>query len=583
MRVETVRSQQRTVDFILAALKDSRAGGSIVAADDQRGRVRSYREFAEEALRVAGALRDHGIEKGSVVFVGLPMPVECMIAFCGVVLAGAIPCCIPAGARGQSERGVLNNIVAAWSKIRPAILITTPDFGELLSRTRELNGARVVAFETLTAADPLDPARVHVAAADETHHLQLTSGSTGLPKAAVITHRNVVSNIAGIIDAAGLRPGEVYVSWLPLFHDMGLISVMAALFLRSDVILQSPGSFLRNPLGWLRNISDYGGTATAAPNFGLAYCVRRFRAAALTGVDLRTWRVAFIGGERVHHRTLIDFHRCFQSYGFSPDTFFPCYGAGEATLAITIPRGKRTAHSQWGSNIVCDYVVPGEADETGASRPPASDRNANREPVLSMGPVIEGLELVVTDDDGNVLPERAEGEICIRGASVMREYYNDAHATAAVMRDGWYRSGDLGYISNENVFVIGRKKELIILRGRNYYPHEFEDCVESHPQVERGQSVAFGVFDEVNGTEYLVVMLRPTVVDGLDKLHAELQVRLRERFGFGAQDIAFLCRGALPRTTSGKLRRLECRRLYRAGALDRLPLQPARAALAAND
>ncbi len=517
----------------------------VTLVHERRGTRMNFPVLAQQALRVAQGLRTQGIRAGDVVFVALPSRADYLAAFAGAVLLGALPCCLPAGVEGASARPSPHALAAAQA-LHPAVWIAQhpQQYGWAGD---ERTGAPVLALEDLKRSPLLPLELVHPAVPDDVHHLQLTSGSTGQPKAAALTHRNVLLNIELTAQAARENPAENSGAvWLPLFHDMGLISLLSALVHDVDIVLQPSEDFIRDPMGWLRTISAHRATTSAAPTFALAYCVRRYRADSLRGVDLSCMRTLIVGAERVDRHTLEAFARTFARHGFPRGALRPCYGLAEVVLACTVP----------------DPLDAAEADPFEAID---AEGSTNAEAVLGMGRPLAGTRIEVRDEAGQPLPPGRSGHIHVSSPCLMKGYHGRPELTAEVIRDGWYATGDLGFLRNGQLYVQGRLKELIILRGRNYHPHEFEECVARHPHVDVGRVAAFGVPDRVMGSERLVLAIEPENYVGLDDMRASLQSLLRSQFGFGATEICFLPRGRIPRTTSRKVQRTACAEQFACG------------------
>lgn len=555
---------------VLLAYTDGRRGPSAeLIITNERGGVqgedrRAFSQAVDDALVIAAGLRARGVAVGDVVFIALPTSQDFLDAWLACVFVGALPCAVPGG-----ESTLLpfsRHVQSAADSLKPVLLLTT--LAIAAASTTALRGVRACALATLRGHAPLSAADVVRPRPDGPLHLQLTSGSTGAPKAALLTHRNVIANVALTARAGQAeRHRDVGVLWLPLFHDMGLIALLSALYHNCNIVLQAPEDFIRNPLGWLRHIARYGGTASAVPNFALAYCVRRYRADLMDGVDLSGLRALVVGAERVHVETLERFAECFQPHGFSGDAFFPCYGTAELTLAITMPGQNGT--DPLGRNIRRDH---GRRDPDGNTLGMADGHAYDT--VLSMGRPLPTTTIAIRDAAGTPLGEGMAGQIHIRSACLMQGYYGDVEQTENVIRDGWYATGDHGYLLDGELFVLGREKELIILRGRNYFPHEFEECLSTHAEVDVGRVAAVGLADPHLGTERLTLVVEPARFDQLRQLRQELQSLLRERFGFGANELHFVSRGAIPRTTSRKIQRIACARQLASGELRPLPNEP---------
>ncbi len=544
MMVEPWMDMLTLVDVLRSFKDGSRPHSADLVVLRERGGAaiedrRSFAAAVDDALALAARLHAYGIVPGDVVFVAFPTSQQFLDAWLGCVLVGALPCAIPGAELGVTP--FAKHMQAAAVALCPKLLLTTPEISSL--PVPALDSVPAVAIEGLPQACAWGWNEVHRPRAVDLLHLQLTSGSTGVPKAAALSHRSAIANIAltGRAGDADLSR-DCGVIWLPLFHDMGLISLLSALYHNCDLVLQPPENFIRNPMGWLRHLARYGGTTSAVPNFALAYCVRRYRPHLMEGVDLGCLRALVVGAERVHVETLEAFERTFRVHGFRGDAFHPCYGSAELTLAITVPA--RDKQDPLGHNICRDQRT--------------DDGSLAANTVLSMGRPLPSTTLAIRDAHGNPLPEGQTGHIHVHSVCMMDGYYNAPEQTARVISDGYYNTGDLGYVRDGELYVLGRHKEIIILRGRNYYPHEFEECVVEHALVDTGRVAAVGLADPAMGTECLTLVIEPEVYENLPRLRHELQNLLRARFGFGASEIVFVAKGAIPRTTSRKIQRVTC-------------------------
>jgi len=507
---------------------------------DDSGKVtrKTYAEVREEALGWAGWFRQVGVRRGQVVFIGLPTGWDYLGALFGSIVSGIVPCTVPLGAEPEVSNGALHNTTGSYKAISPCLYVTT---AEVLSTLRNCGSIptailahvppdqrnRAISREELPTISPSDP-----------HHLQLTSGSTEAPKAAVLTHASVLANINAVAEAVTAdSEADSGCCWLPMFHDMGLMQLLMMTRFHAKCVLQSPLSFLRNPIRWLERIHEHRISMAAAPAFAYSYCVRRYRADIASRLDLSCWRIAGVGAERVEHRVLRQFHERYREHGFSAARFLNCYGMAEAGFAVAVPR---RAYS-----LTDPHTIP------------------------SVGRPVAGMDISVRDPAGIELPDGEKGELYMRGSSMMQGYYGNAAPPQNAEGGGseWFRTGDIGYYKDGELYVAGRAKDLVILRGRNYFPHEFEECVTGIPEVEMHRAAAFGLYREDFGTEGLVLVIELHLRRNLAELRSRLQRMLRERFGFGAQDILFVPYGAIPRTTSHKVQRSRCRELYLQGKL----------------
>lgn len=559
-------------DAILSSLEHSQSGVERhIAIFEENGEEKriSHADLARRALGVAAALRELGASRNDLVILALPASIDHLLLQTGCALLGTLPCTAPLPGRTQADSS-RNQIHLACRLFSPRLLIAAPPQADILRQ--QLAGLPVRVLSTMEvelaaqAAGSIQPFR---ASPNDAHHVQLTSGSTGRPKAVVLSHRNVIDNVRGIGGVVGYDParGDASASWLPLYHDMGLVTLLSNLYYQAPLLLMQPSGFIRNPLGWLKRIASFGATTTATPTFGLQYCVRRYRAASMQDVDLSCLRNIFIGAERVDLACLREFSRVFEAHGLSRSALQPCYGMAETTLAATMHDATAGYDRQSFAYLIPDRI-DSDALVADAVARPADARTRAAETVLAMGKPIPGMSLRVVDANGAGAAARKIGEIQLRGSSLMSGYLPAEGQNEPYRPGEWFATGDLGYLADGQLFVLGRQKEIIIIRGSNYFPHEIEDALAAHPLLAGGNAIAAtGVYDETQGTENLIAMIEFDREDQQTALRAELQAMLRERFGFGAHAIVFVANGSLPRTTSGKLQRLKCRGLYIEQAL----------------
>ncbi|MGE0707284.1 MAG: AMP-binding protein [Planctomycetota bacterium] len=518
-----------TVPDALRAL-ETRDGWSL-AVYDRRGKeapAQPYPELVVRARAWGAWLREQGVSPGDVVFLCLPTSHELVEAFLGAIVVRALPCCLalPRAIGGlESFRRRLELLAGRYPGGQ---LVTTADVGAELDRPYllppELDLSRLAPLE------PVDPAALA--------YVQLTSGSTAVPKAVSITHANLSANTRAIVLGGHGLHDETYVSWLPLYHDMGLVGILlTGLFHGVGLCLMRPETFVGTPLRWLEAIAaQRTPVVTSAPNFGYQWCVDRIRPEKLEGLDLSPWRLACCGAEMVRPGTLSAFQERFGPLGFREGVFAPCYGMAETTLAVTIS-------------------APG--------RPPLVHEGR-----VSCGPVLEGLSVSIhAPGDGAPLPDGVEGEVVVRGSSVFPGYFLDDEATAESLRpDGAFHTGDLGYLREGELYLTGRLKDLIILDGANVAPYELEWIAEQHVDMDGGRAAAFSVEREGREAAVLVVEVKalPPAAT-IDALRSQVAQDVAPLL-----DLVFVRRGTLPKTSSGKVQRGEVRRLYAAGELDAL-------------
>jgi fatty-acyl-CoA synthase len=387
--------------------------------------------------------------------------------------------------------------------------------------------------------------------------LQFTSGSTSKPKGVMVTHANLWANAHAFLGPKGLHRYEddVAVSWLPLYHDMGLIGfVLATLIFDFQAVLMPTELFARSPRLWLEAIHKYRGTVTYAPNFAYQLLTKRVKPRDLEGLDLSRLRVAGCGAEPIRAQTLKDFAEKLAPAGFRPNVFLPSYGMAEATLAITF--------HQLGEAMIVDRVDT-EAMKEGVARQ-ASPETQTVSEIVSCGAPFAGHEVKVIGDDGHALPERRVGQVLTRGPSVTRGYFENAEATAQSWQDGWLKTGDLGYFAGGNLYICGRIKDLIIIRGANFYPQDIEWAAGELEGVRRGNVVAFSVVQDE--AEALVLVAEANSGDAA-RLRAQIARAVTDELGLAPAHVAIVPVGTLPKTSSGKAQRQKTKQMYERGEL----------------
>jgi 1-acyl-sn-glycerol-3-phosphate acyltransferase len=421
----------------------------------------------------------------------------------------------------------------------------------------------VVTAEEL-AADPRAAVRMAPQSKpDDLAFVQYTSGSTGSPKGVALTHANLMANVRAIGLGLDSRPVEVGVSWLPLYHDMGLIGswlfTMASAY---PLALRSPLSFLARPERWLHDIHRRRGTMSAAPNFAYELCVRRIRDEDIEGIDLSSWRSALNGAEPVRPETIDRFVARFSKYGFRRETMMPVFGLAECSVGLAFPPVERGPKFD---------RVDRAAFETGHARPAAAD-DPHANVFVSAGRALPKHEIRILDDEGSVLPEREVGRLAFRGPSMTAGYFRNEEATAAIRRaDGFLDTGDLAYLADGELYIAGRLKDLIIRGGRNLVAAEIEEAASEVSGIRKGCVAAFGVTEARSGTEQVVIVAETKALARAERDEIERQVIDRVTTAIGAPpDIVRLVpQGSVPKTSSGKIRRNDTKKLYLSGELGR--------------
>ncbi|WP_192809806.1 fatty acyl-AMP ligase [Actinomadura rudentiformis] len=413
----------------------------------------------------------------------------------------------------------------------------------------------------LDAAAPWKP----LAPRDTTAYLQYTSGSTRHPAGVRVTHRNMEVAVDQLASRFGITPASSLVSWLPFFHDMGLVyAITLPLAIGMPAVHMTPFAFVQQPRRWLDLISRHGATHTVSPNFGLDLCVDRIPADRRAGLDLSRLRCLTNGSEPVRARSLERFTEAYAPYGFRAAAHTPAYGLAEATLMVAGNGPDREP-----------LVAAFDRAELGAGR---VRRTAADDPdghtMVGCGAAAWQDVWIVDPATGQTLAPDRVGEIWVRGGNVCDGYWNDRERTGEVFgarldgESGWLRTGDLGFFYGESLFITGRLKDLIIVDGRNHHPVDIESTVEDHSQAVRsGHVVAFGIDTGAEEQVVIVAEVRPDTTGELDAQHARLRRAVVSRHDVDVHDVVFVRRGTLPKTSSGKLRRGTCREMYRTGRL----------------
>lgn len=554
--------------------------------ESERVHTITFGELYDRALRVAGELRRRGLQPDETAAIMLPTCAEFYYTFAGILLAGGIPVPIYPPFRADRIAEYATRQANILSNAQCTYLLTfrqAEGLANLLKprvpSLREVLNAEKLAQAALPSNDlpPTERRAVddlaHQPRADDIAFLQYTSGSTGAPKGVILTHANLLANIRSMIAGVEVRPGDFMVSWLPLYHDMGLIGAwMAPLFCGVPVAVMSPLAFLSRPARWLQTINRHRATLSPAPNFAWELCVRKITDAELAGVDLSCWRAAMNGAEPVRADTLDKFAKRFAANGFRREALLPVYGLAEATLAISIPTS--------GQGYRVDRIDRDVFESEGRAVPAANDRSALE--FVGAGKPLRDVEVRIIASDGSDAPQRVEGQLWFRGPAATSGYYRNAEATRQLVReDGWRDSGDLAYLADGEIFITGRVKDVIIKGGRKLYPHEIEDVTGRVAGVRTGCVVAFGAPDARSGTERLVVAaeVRRGETANASRITAEIMQAVTRAMGVPPDLVELLPPQSIPKTSSGKLRRSETRRLYLEGKLGK-PLAPAWAQIA---
>ena len=521
----------------------------------------SFDDLRRESLRRASHLRAMGLAKGDRLALVIPEGEDFIPTFLGALWLGVVPVPLyPPLSLGKLD-AFMDALVGILNVAQPKALVTNERIGKVL-------WSAVGKVPTLERVILTSELRAGIAAIDPPPHpadddlafLQFTSGSTSAPKGVMVTHGNLKANTKAILhDGLQWRPGDVTISWLPLYHDMGLIGmVLCPVVVHMPAVYIPTLSFIKNATVWMETMHKHGGTLTFAPNFAYALVTKRARPEQIARWNLSRMRLFGCGAEPIHPDTIRAFLGAFAKAGLRPTTFMPSYGMAEATLAMSFTR--------LGDPFKTDRIDP---ERYHGDKKAAPSANGVAMEIVCCGRAFPDHELSIQDDDGRLLPDRCVGEICFRGPSVTAGYWNNPEATRAAglgKPGGWLRTGDLGYMASGELYVSGRLKDILIVNGRNYYPQRIEWAVEELPGVRRGSTVVFS--RPGKASEEVVVALETRERDP-EKLRAAIVAKVSEDLQLAVADVALVPPGSIPKTSSGKLQRRKTREMYLRGTLGR--------------
>lgn len=528
--------------------------------EDGQQEIITYQQLLHASLRIANGLRLRGLKEGETVAIMQPTHPGFFYTFFGTLLAGGVPVPIYPPFRMHMLEAYAKTEARILGNAEVRVLVTFEE-AEKLSH---LLKAFVPSLKYITTVDELlhsdELTMPFKAQADNFAFIQYTSGSTSDPKGVLLNHSNLLANIRAYGKAIKVTPDDVAVSWLPLYHDMGLIGLwLGSLYFGVPLVLLTPFSFLNHPERWLWAIHYHRGTLSGAPNFGYELCVRKIEPALIEGLDLSSWRIAANGAEKVYPRTLEQFAKKFAPYGLKRSAILPVYGLAESTVALTIPPINR--------DFRLDHIDRKQFEEEKLAVTSTDDALT----YVSCGVPLEDHQVRIVDDDNNPLAERHVGNLQFRGPSSMQGYYNNPKGTAAVMHDSWIDSGDLAYQAEGEIFITGRRKDLIIKAGRNLYPAELEEIVSAVPGVRQGCVAAFGDIDKDRGTEQLIIVAETREKDktNRNKIKEDIHDAIATALDIVPDYVILVDPHAVPKTSSGKLQRAACKKMYMDGKLNK--------------
>jgi len=528
---------------------------------DPRGtliRAYTFSEMRQDALAMARRLIASGVKPTDRIALIAETGVEFASLFFGVVYAGAWPVPLPLPTSFGGAQSYIDQLSVQLKSCDPTMLIYPPEIGAMCAEAARIQNVEGIDWASF-AERPAAEAELPQAVGEDIAYLQYSSGSTRFPHGVAITHHALLNNLAAHSHGMHVGDGDRCVSWLPWYHDMGLVGCFLSIVANqvSTDYLKTE-DFARRPLAWLDLISRNPGTTLSySPTFGYDICARRMssQTKASDRFDLSRWRVAGNGADMIRPDVMQSFVDAFGDAGFKASAFLPSYGLAEATLAVSImPPGEGIR-----VELVEETQLSGQEGR--------HDRPQRYRAIVNCGKPARDMKIEIREEDGTPLPERAIGKVWCAGPSVMVGYFRDPEATAACMQDGWLDTGDMGYMSDGYIYIVGRAKDMIIVNGRNHWPQDIEWAVEQLPGFKAGDIAAFAITTP-GGEETPAVLVQCRTSDEAERLRLRDEIRERVRSVTGMNCVIELIPPrTLPRTSSGKLSRAKARNLYLAGEI----------------
>jgi fatty-acyl-CoA synthase len=554
---------RRLSDFgtLRHALDYAASGQKGLNFHDARGtlaRPYPYAELRNDAIESARRLKAYGVKPGDRIALIAETGPDFAMLFFGAVYAGAWPVPLPLPTSFGGREAYVDQLGVQIKSCDPSLLLYPAELDVMASEAARLNGVEAIAWESFHEL-PAPAADLPTASPDDIAYLQYSSGSTRFPHGVAVTHRALLNNLSAHGHGMKLQTGDRCISWLPWYHDMGLVGcLLSPVANQVSVDYLKTEDFARRPLAWLDLISRNPGTSISySPTFGYDICARRMssQTKASDRFDLSRWRLAGNGADMIRPDVMQSFVDAFHEAGFQASAFLPSYGLAEATLAVSImPPGE---------GIVVELV-----EETALSGISGTGERPQRyRAVVNCGKPVKDMIVEIRDEDGNPLKEREIGKVWCKGPSIMAGYYRDPEATAACMVDGWLDTGDMGYLSGGYVYIVGRAKDMIIINGKNHWPQDIEWAVEQLPGFKAGDIAAFAITTP-GGEETPAVLVQCRVSDLAERTRLRDEIREKVRSITGMHCVVELVPPrTLPRTSSGKLSRAKARNLYLSGEI----------------
>ena len=517
-----------------------------------------YRELREQALELASRLQGLGLQKGDRLAMIAETSPEFLRFFFACQYAGVVPVTLPASVSLGSHDAYVAQLRGLLTFSKASVAVSAENFMPFLTEATEGLGLELIGTPEEFDRLPLSEQSLPTIESNDVAYIQYTSGSTRFPIGVVIEQRSVMSNLAGIsVHGVKMGRGDGCFSWLPFYHDMGLVGlVLVPLATQISVDYLDTRDFAMRPRQWLKLMSESQSTISFSPSFGYELCARRLREGEASRYDLSKWRVAGIGAEMIRSKTLIRFAEALAPAGFDQRAFLACYGMAECSLAVSF-----TPLFQGYSTDLID--IDHLADHKQAVPVSSESSELRSREFVDCGKPLPEYEVELRDDEGNVLPDWQTGTIFVRGPSVMTGYFDNPEETRnALSDDGWLNTGDIGYQREGSLVITGRKKDVIIINGRNIWPQDLEQLAEEQDEVRVGDALAFSVSTS-DANEYcvLVVQCRENCPERREELIDRLTQLVRTEAGIDCY-VELVRPHTLPRTSSGKLSRAKARQNF---------------------
>jgi fatty-acyl-CoA synthase len=553
-----IRAQFATFNEAIDYAARSQKGLNFHDMRGELARVYPYSAMREDALAMARRMVAAGIGKEDRVALIAETGPDFAALFCACIYVGAWPVPLPLPTTFGGKENFIDQLAIQLQSCDPKVLLYPDEIAEMAATAAARQGCAAESWQDFSER-PAPACDLPTASPDDICYLQYSSGSTRFPTGVAVTHRALLHNLYGHSTTMNLGQNDRCVSWLPWYHDMGLVGCLLSLIanqVSGDYL--KPDAFARRPLAWLDMISrNPGNTLSYSPTFGYDICARRIssQSSVAERFDLSRWRIAGNGADMIRPDVMQNFVNAFAPAGFKAASFTPSYGLAEAVLAVTVmPPGE---------GIRVELVE----EERLSGAPRDISRPARYRAIVNCGKPLPDMEVAIRGEDGHPRADHQIGKVWCRGPSVMHSYFRNPEATGDCLVDGWLDTGDMGYTANGYLFIVGRAKDMIIINGKNHWPQDIEWAVEQLPGFNHGDIAAFAIVME-NGEEAPAVLVHCRVSDPIERLRLREQIADKVRSVTGMSCIVELVPPkTLPRTSSGKLSRAKAKKLYLAGEI----------------